>query len=52
MPCTPNPVPTKHQGLFVRGEDPRRIRCEAYDVLTPQYPKTSFFAQQSTAERQ
>lgn len=51
IPCTPNPVPTKHQGLFVRGEDPRRIRCEAYDVLAPQYPKTSFFAQQSTAER-
>lgn len=51
IPCTPNPVPTKHQGLFVRGEDPCRIRCEAYDVLAPQYPKTSFFAQQSTAER-
>lgn len=51
LPLTPNPVPTKHQGVFVRGEDPGQIRCEAYEVLTPQYPKTSFFAQQSAAER-
>ena len=51
IPCTPNPVPTKHEGLFVRGSDPGRVRCEAYDVLKPQYPKTSFFAQQSDTER-
>jgi ectoine hydroxylase-related dioxygenase (phytanoyl-CoA dioxygenase family) len=51
VPLTPNPVPTKHQGLFVRGDDPGTIRSEAYEVLRPQYPKTSFFAQQSEAER-
>ncbi|MEM6495795.1 MAG: phytanoyl-CoA dioxygenase family protein [Pseudomonadota bacterium] len=51
IPLTPNPVPTKHQGLFVRGEDRGQIRSEAYEVATPQYPKTSFFAQQSTDER-
>jgi len=51
MPWTPNPVPTKHQGLFVRGSDPHRVRGEAYEVETPQFPKTSFFAQQSTEER-
>ena len=51
IPCSPNPVPTKHQGLFVRGEDPGTIRCEPYEVRIPQYPKTSFFAQQSDAER-
>ncbi|MEQ8442808.1 MAG: phytanoyl-CoA dioxygenase family protein [Alphaproteobacteria bacterium] len=51
MPCSPNPVPTKHMGLFVRGADPRRIRGEAYDVAVPEYPKTSFFAQQSELER-
>ena len=50
--CTPNPVPTKHEGLFVAGSDPGRVRSEAYDVAIPQYPKTSFFAQQSAAERQ
>lgn len=51
IPLTPNPVPTRHQGLFVRGEDRGQIRSEAYEVATPQYPKTSFFAQQSTDER-
>lgn len=51
IPLTPNPVPTKHQGVFVRGEDRGQIRSEAYEVETPQYPKTSFFAQQSTDER-
>jgi len=51
MPLTPNPVPTQHQGLFVQGTDRGRIRSEAYEVEQPQYPKTSFFAQQSEAER-
>lgn len=51
MPCTPNPVPTKHMGIFVRGADPHRVRGEAYDVAVPEYPKTSFFAQQSDRER-
>jgi len=51
VPLTPNPVPTKHQGLFVRGGDPGRIRSEAFEVARPQYPKTSFFAQQSESER-
>lgn len=51
MPCTPNPVPTRHAGLFVRGSDPCRVRAESYEVRTPQFPKTSFFAQQSADER-
>jgi len=51
MPCTPNPVPTKHQGLFVHGSDPHRVRGEDFTVATPQFPKTSFFAQQSKTER-
>lgn len=51
VPLTPNPVPTKHQGLFVRGADSGRIRSEAFDIARPQYPKTSFFAQQSELER-
>ena len=51
MPCTPNPVPTEHMGLFVRGSDPRRVRAEAFDIAVPEYPKTSFFAQQSAEER-
>ncbi len=51
IPCTPNPVPTEHQGRIVRGEDTGRIRCEPYEMAIPQYPKTSFFAQQSETER-
>lgn len=48
---TPNPVPTVHEGLFVKGSDKGTIRTEAYEVERPQYPKTSFFAQQSSQER-
>ncbi len=51
MPLTPNPVPTRHEGLFVAGEDKGLIRSEPYEVRRPQYPKTSFFAQQSASER-
>ncbi len=51
VPLTPNPVPTEHQGKFVRGEDRGRIRSKPFEVARPQYPKTSFFAQQSTTER-
>ena len=50
-PCSRNPVPTEHQGLFVRGNDPYRIRSENYSIEIPEYPKTSFFAQQAEEER-
>ena len=49
--CSPNPVPTKHEGLYLFGQDPRTIRAEDYTIKIPQYPKTSFFAQQSEVER-
>lgn len=51
VPLTPNPVPTEHQGLFVKGRDAGRIRTEAYELERPEFPKTSFFAQQSSMER-
>ena len=51
LALTPNPVPTKHEGLFVSGDDKGVIRSEAYEMLRPKYPKTSFFAQQSSEER-
>jgi ectoine hydroxylase-related dioxygenase (phytanoyl-CoA dioxygenase family) len=51
-PVTPNPVPSRHEGLIVKGRDPGRIRSTAYEVLVPQYPKSaSFFSQQSAKER-
>jgi len=51
VPCSPNPLPSKHEGMFVRGSDPHRIRSEGYAIQTPEFPKTSFFAQQSAEER-
>lgn len=51
MPCSPNPLPSEHMGLFVRGQDPNRVRGESFEVETPEFPKTSFFAQQSDQER-
>ena len=52
MPLTPNPVPTKHQGMFVQGSDPNMVRCQTYEMPLPEYPKSvSFFAQQSKEER-
>ncbi len=52
VPLTPSPVPTKDGGLFVRGSDPHRVRGESFETEVPQYPKTSFFAQQSETERE
>lgn len=50
--CAPNPVPSRHGGLMVRGSDPQRIRAMAYNIELPEYPGgASFFAQQSTRER-
>lgn len=46
--CSPNPVPSMHEGLIVRGEDPHSIRSTAYTVAIPEYPKSaSFFHQQA-----
>lgn len=47
-PCSPNPVPNAHEGMIVRGTDPRRIRAVPYSVAIPEYPKSaSFFGQQA-----
>ncbi len=45
--CSPNPVPSTLDGEIIRGTEPNRIRCEAYEVETPEYPRgASFFLQQ------
>ena len=52
LQITPNPVPNRHEGLIVRGQDPRSIRSCEFSVEIPQLPKgASFFTQQSTTER-
>ena len=48
VPCCPNPVPGKHQGLVVRGVDPKTIRASRFKVRPPEFPKgASFFVQQA-----
>ncbi len=49
MPFTPSPVPTKDQGMIVRGENKGRIRAINYDIPMPELPKgSSFFEQQKS----
>ncbi len=48
VPCSPNPVPNRHQGEVVRGEASGHIRSTAFDIPLPQLPKAaSFFDQQA-----
>ncbi|WP_282610133.1 phytanoyl-CoA dioxygenase family protein [Pelagibius sp. Alg239-R121] len=48
--CSPNPVPSTLDGEIVRGTEPNRIRCEAYEVEIPEYPRgASFFLQQEAS---
>ena len=47
MPISPSPVPTKDQGLIVRGEDKGEVRAVSYNMPMPELPKgASFFDQQ------
>ena len=47
MPISPSPVPTKDQGMIVRGEDKGQVRAVHYNIPMPQLPKgASFFDQQ------
>ena len=48
LPVSPNPMPTKHQGLIVRGQPTGRVRSVPYEIQLPQLPTTaSFFDQQA-----
>jgi len=48
VPCSANPMPTKYEGLIVRGERTNRIRSMEYALELPQKPTTaSFFDQQA-----
>lgn len=48
IPYSPNPMPTKYEGLIVRGEKTNQVRSIAYEMSLPQKPETaSFFDQQS-----
>ncbi|MEM1049951.1 MAG: phytanoyl-CoA dioxygenase family protein [Pseudomonadota bacterium] len=48
IPYAPNPVPTKYEGLVVRGQKTNRVRSVPYEIELPQKPRTaSFFDQQA-----
>ena len=50
VPCSPNPVPNRHDGLLVRGRDPKTVRSTPFELRLPEYPKSaSFFSQQVRA---
>jgi len=47
IPLSPNPLPSKHEGLIVRGEKTGRVRSVPFELKLPQRPSTgSFFNQQ------
>ncbi len=47
IPLSPNPLPSKHEGLVVRGEKTGRVRSVPFELKLPQRPSTgSFFNQQ------
>ncbi|MCS5591870.1 MAG: phytanoyl-CoA dioxygenase family protein [Gammaproteobacteria bacterium] len=47
----PNPLPSKLDGMIVRGELTGTARCTSYNVELPEYPKeVSFFGQQDKAK--
>lgn len=48
VPNSSNPMPTKFEGLVVRGEKSNRVRSTSYEIELPQKPTTaSFFDQQA-----
>lgn len=47
-PLRPSPVPSRHEGLLVRGRDPGTIRSSEFQLRPAEFPKeASFFNQQA-----
>lgn len=48
VPCSPNPMPNKFEGMLVSGSRTNKIRSVSYEMLKPELPSTaSFFDQQA-----
>lgn len=48
VPYSSNPMPTRFEGLVVRGEKSNKVRSTSYEIELPQKPTTaSFFDQQA-----
>ena len=51
LPLSPNPMPSKYEGLIVRGAASNRVRSIDFELELPQLPDTaSFFDQQAKHE--
>jgi len=51
IPLSRNPVPTRSEGLIVRGRATGRIRSMAFEIERPEYPTTASFFDQQAAGR-
>ena len=50
VPLVPNPVPSRYEGMIVRGERTGSVRSAAFSLKLPQKPAAaSFFAQQAAS---
>jgi ectoine hydroxylase-related dioxygenase (phytanoyl-CoA dioxygenase family) len=48
---SPNPMPSRYEGMIVRGEDTRRVRAQSFELELPELPSgASFFEQQLAAK--
>ena len=48
VPCSPSPMPNKHEGLIVHGEATNKVRTIFYEMELPQLPSTASFFDQQT----
>lgn len=50
MPVCANPIPSRFEGLVVRGEATGQVRATPFEIRLPEHPKgASFFEQQASA---
>lgn len=49
IPLSPNHIPSKHEGMILRGVEPQRIRSMDFDIPMPEIPETTFFDQQANS---
>lgn len=47
LALSPNHIPSIHEGMILRGEEPNRIRSINFDIQMPEMPETTFFDQQA-----
>jgi len=52
-PLSPNPMPSRYEGLLLRGEDKGRVRSQDFEMDLPELPSgASFFEQQAAVEKE